>query len=178
MPTIPSCCESPHRHLQQAGTQSFAQQPADQRDYQLYRAGNGLPRARSESSARPAGRPSASAGSWLLPAGRKRRREVSADCARTAPLFGGLLVSSGRPSRPAATAGGLLHRAGSTPASVDASGAPFSSFARILAGSPRDIFLPQAKSARSQRITPPAQARLSLPSTQPSAPASGSERVL
>ena len=144
----------------------------------LSEAGSGLAGSRSESSTRAAARPSASAGSWLLPAGRKRRREVSADCARTAPLFGGLLVSSGRPSRPAATAGGLLHRAGSTPASVDASGAPFSSCARGPAGSPRDIFLPQAKSARSQRITPPAQGRLPPPSAPPPAPASRSERVL
>ena len=144
----------------------------------LSEAGSGLAGSRSESSTRAAARPSASAGSWLLPAGRKRRREVSADCARTAPLFGGLLVSSGRPSRPAATAGGLLHRAGSTPASVDASGAPFSSCARGPAGSPRDIFLPQAKSARSQRITPPAQGRLPPLSTQPSTPVSGSERFV
>jgi len=144
----------------------------------LSEAGSGLAGSRSESSTRAAARPSASAGSWLLPAGRKRRWEVSADCARTAPLFGGLLVSSGRPSRPAATAGGLLHRAGSTPASVDASGAPFSSCARGPAGSPRDIFLPQAKTARSQRLTPPAQGRLPPPSAQPSAPVSRSERVL
>ena len=47
-----------------------------------------------------------------------------------------------------------------------------------LAGSPRDILIPQAKSARSQRITPPPQGRLPPPSTQPSAPASRSERVL
>ena len=144
----------------------------------LSEAGSGLAGSRSESSTRAAARPSASAGSWLLPAGRKRRREVSADCARTAPLFGGLLVSSGRPSRPAATAGGLLHRAGSTPASVDASGAPFSSCARGPAGSPRDIFLPQAKTARSQRLTPPAQGRLPPLSTQPSTPVSGSERFV
>ena len=54
---------------------------------------------------------------------------------------------------------------------------PFLVF-RTRAGSPRDIFIPQANSARSQRITPPAQARLPPPSAQPSAPASRSERVL
>ena len=48
----------------------------------------------------------------------------------------------------------------------------------VLAGSPRDISIPQAKSARSQRITPPpAQGRLPSPSAQPSAPVSRSERL-
>ena len=141
-------------------------------------AGSGLAGAWGESSTCAAARPSASAGAWLLPMGSQKTPEDSADCARTARLFGGLLVSSGRPLRPAAAAGGPLHRAGSASASVDASGSPFSSFARVPAGSPRDIFIPQANRARSQRTTPPAQGRLSPPSTQPSAPASGSGRLL
>ena len=42
----------------------------------------------------------------------------------------------------------------------------------------QEISNPQAKSPRSLRIAPPAQGRLAPPSTQPSAPASRSERVL
>ena len=141
-------------------------------------AGSGLSRARGESSTRPAARPSASAGSCLLPAGSQASRKASADCARATRLCAELFAISGRPLRSMATAGGQLRRAGSIPASVDASGAPFSSCARGPAGSPRDIFLPQAKTARSQRLTPPAQGRLPPPSAQPSAPVSRSERVL
>ena len=141
-------------------------------------AGSGLRRARSESSARAPARPSASAGSCLLPAGSQASRKASADCARTTRLCAGLFAISGRPLRPAATAGGQLRRAGSIPASVDASGARFSSCAHALAGSPRDILIPQAKSARSQRITPPPQGRLPPPSAPPPAPVSRSERVL
>ena len=44
-------------------------------------AGSGLRRARMESSTRPAARPSASAGSCLLPAGSQASRKASADCA-------------------------------------------------------------------------------------------------
>ena len=108
-------------------------------------AGSGPPRARGESSARPAARPSASAGSCLLPAGSQASRKASADCARATRLRAGLVVSSGRPLRPAGMAGGPLRRAGSTSASVDASGAPFSSCARVLAESPRDILIPKPR---------------------------------
>ncbi len=141
-------------------------------------AGSRLPRARGESSTHPAARPSASAGSCLLPAGSQASRKASADCARATRLCAELFAISGRPLRSMATAGGQLRRAGSIPASVDASGAPFSSCARVLAGSPRDILIPQAKSARSQRITPPPQGRLPPPSAPPPAPVSRSERVL
>ena len=92
-------------------------------------AGSGLRRARRESSTRPAARPSASAGSCLLPAGSQASWKASADCARTTPLRAGLFAISGRPLRSVATAGGQLRWAGSIPASVDASGAPFSSCA-------------------------------------------------
>ena len=60
-------------------------------------------------------------------------------CLRTdprvdAPLSGWSLAKwDGRPLRPAATGGGPLRRAASTPASVDASGPPFSSRASISA---------------------------------------------
>ncbi len=49
-------------------------------------AGSRLRRARSESSARPAARPSARAGSCLLPAGSQASRKASADCACTTRL--------------------------------------------------------------------------------------------
>ena len=140
-------------------------------------AGSRLPRARGESSTRPAARPSASAGSCLLPAGSQASRKASADCARATRLCAGLFGISGRPLRPAVMAGGPLRRAGSTSASVDASGPPFSS-CTVLAGSPRDILIPQANKTRSRRISPPAQGRLPPPSTLPSAPVSRSERVL
>ena len=51
-------------------------------------------------------------------------------------------------------------------------------FLVLCAGCPRDILIPQAKSARSQRITPPPQGRLPPPSAPPPAPVSRSERVL
>ena len=108
-------------------------------------AGSGLSRARGESSTRPAARPSASAGSCLLPAGSQASRKASADCARAARLCAGLFAISGRPLRPAATAGGQLRRAGSIPASVDASGAPFSSLRTRPAGSSKRYQSPKPR---------------------------------
>jgi hypothetical protein len=57
-------------------------------------AGAGLPRARRESSTRAAARPSAAAGSCLLPTGSQASRKASADCARATWLCAGLVVSS------------------------------------------------------------------------------------
>ena len=108
-------------------------------------AGSGLPRARGESSARPAARPSASAGSCLLPAGSQASRKASADCARATRLCAGLFAISGRPLRSMATAGGQLRRAGSIPASVDASGAPFSSLRTRPAGSSKRYQSPKPR---------------------------------
>ena len=96
-------------------------------------AGSGLAGARGESSSRPAARSSASAGSCLPLTGSQATLGDACDCARLTPLLGGLLASSGRPLRPAATGGGPLRRAASTPASVDASGPPFSSRTSISA---------------------------------------------
>jgi len=91
------------------------------------------------------GRPAVCKRGLLLPVGSQASRKASADCARATRRCAGLFAISGRPLRPAATAGGQLRRVGSIPASVDASGAPFSSCARVLAESPRDILIPKPR---------------------------------
>ena len=112
----------------------------------------------------------AARGPQTTPGGAGRLRTNGAAVWQARGQFGTAVAACGRGGRTAASGGKRI-------CVCRRIRFPFLVF-RTRAGSPRDIFLPQAKSASSQRITPPAQGRLPPPSAQSSAPASRSERVL
>ena len=112
----------------------------------------------------------AARGPQTTPGGAGRLRTNGAAVWQARGQFGTAVAACGRGGRTAASGGKRI-------CVCRRIRFPFLVF-RTRAGSPRDIFLPQAKSARSPRITPPPQGRLPPPSELPPAPASRSERVL